>query len=102
MTQPIKSNFRMMRGLIMVLPQTAVRQEGELVVVGVDPTVPIEGIVLVVGEGARGKRNTIEPMPVKQGDRIVFVKSAAREIKYKGDTLLVIKPADVLCKLEKD
>lgn len=94
-----KANFKLLRDLVMVYPIKAKQQtETGIIVTAIDPNAPMEGIVLAVGPGLK-EDGKIVPIPVEYGDKIVFVKSDAREIKYEKDTFLVIHAKDILCKV---
>jgi chaperonin GroES len=97
-----KANFKLLRDLVMVYPIKAKQQtETGIIVTAIDPNAPMEGLVLAVGPGLKEKGETI-PIPVEYGDRIVFVKADAREIKYEKDTFLVIHAKDILCKVKNE
>ena len=94
-----KANFKLLRDLVMVYPIKAKQQtDTGIIVTAIDPNQPMEGLVLAVGPGEKVK-GEVKTIPVEYGDRIVFVKADAREIKYEGDTFLVIKAHDILCKV---
>jgi chaperonin GroES len=95
----LKSNFRLLRDLVMVYPIKAKEQtESGIIVTAIDPTAPMEGFVLAVGPG-KVEDGKLVPVPVEYGDKIVFIKSDAREVKYEKDTFLVISAGDILCKV---
>ena len=57
---------------------------------------PSQGEVIAVGEGAlleNGKRRQLD---LRVGDRVLFAKYSGTEIKIEGETLLVMREADVL------
>ncbi len=57
---------------------------------------PGEGIVIACGEGARKDSGELIPMPVKEGDRILFGKWSGTEIRLDGEDLLIMKESDIL------
>lgn len=57
---------------------------------------PSEGIILAVGHGRLGQDGELEPLAVKEGDRIVFARYAGSEIKVDGEERLVLKETDIL------
>ncbi len=57
---------------------------------------PQEGEIVAVGPGTRDEQGRVHPLDVKPGDRIVFGKWSGTEIKLDGDTLLVLKEADII------
>jgi chaperonin GroES len=61
---------------------------------------PMEGEVVAVGPGARGEDGKLQPMDVKAGDRVLFVKWSGSEIKLDGEDLVVMKESDIMGVLE--
>ncbi len=57
---------------------------------------PQEGKVVSVGPGARDDTGKIQPMDLKEGDRILFGKWSGSEIKLEGEDLIIMKESDVL------
>ena len=47
----------------------------------------MEGEVLAVGAGTRGKDGQLHPLDVKAGDRILFCKWSGSEVKMEGEEL---------------
>src|ERR1017187_7707931 len=95
-----KTNFTLLRDLVMVFPIKAKQKsEAGILIICSDPNAPIEGFVIATGPGVHDKRGKLIPVPVKVGDRIIFVKNEAKEIKHEGDTFLIIPSAEILCKI---
>ena len=57
---------------------------------------PQEGEVIAVGPGARDEDGKIQPLDVKDGDRILFGKWSGTEVKIDGEDLLIMKESDIL------
>lgn len=57
---------------------------------------PQQGEVLAVGPGARDEDGEYIPMDVKVGDKVMFGKWGATEVKLEGEELLVLKESDVI------
>ena len=57
---------------------------------------PMEGEVVSCGPGARGEDGKIQPLDVKQGDRVLFGKWSGTEVKIDGQELLIMKESDVM------
>jgi chaperonin GroES len=57
---------------------------------------PQEGEVIAVGPGARDDNGKIQPLDVKNGDRILFGKWSGTEVKLDGEDLLIMKESDIL------
>jgi chaperonin GroES len=57
---------------------------------------PMEGKVIAVGPGERGKDGKIHPLDVKAGDRVLFSKWSGTEVKLDGDELTIMKEVDIM------
>ena len=60
------------------------------------------GEVLSVGPGSRNM-NTGEymPIPIKEGDTIIFTKFSATEIQHEGEEYFVVMERDIIAVVEK-
>jgi len=56
---------------------------------------PQEAVVLAVGPGTKD-----EKMEVKAGDKVIFSKYAGTEVKHAGETVIIVKQADILAIVE--
>lgn len=56
---------------------------------------PQTGTVLAVGEGKLDKDGNMVPMPVKEGDRVVYGKFSGTEIEVDGETVLIMRADDI-------
>ncbi len=56
---------------------------------------PQSGTVLAVGEGKLDKDGNRVPMPVKEGDRVVYGKFSGTEIEVDGETVLIMRADDI-------
>ena len=52
---------------------------------------PSKGRVVAVGPGKYSDKGELIPMPVKEGDLVVFAKYAGTELKLDGDDYLVLR-----------
>lgn len=57
---------------------------------------PQQGEVLAVGKGVVTQEGTILPMDVKVGDRVLFPKWGADEIKMDGEEFLVMEESKII------
>jgi chaperonin GroES len=57
---------------------------------------PQEGEVIAVGAGARDENGKVQPLDVKNGDRILFGKWSGTEVKLDGEELLIMKESDIM------
>jgi len=62
---------------------------------------PAEGIILSVGNGARDSDGKIIPLDVKVGDRILFEKWGATEVKIDGKEVLILQESKILAVIGK-
>ena len=56
---------------------------------------PMEGEVVATGQGKRVE-GKVQPMEVKQGDRVLFAKYAGTEIKINGEEHLIFSEDEIL------
>ena len=61
---------------------------------------PQEAMVIAVGPGGLVGDTEVK-MVLKEGDRVVYSKYAGTEIKFEGETYIVIKQNDILAKVEQ-
>ena len=57
---------------------------------------PMQGKILAVGGGARDDSGKIQPLDVKEGDKILFGKWSGTEVKIDGKDLLIMKENDIM------
>lgn len=56
---------------------------------------PQTGTVLAVGEGKRDKDGNLIPMPVKEGDRVLYGKYGGTEVTVDGEDVLILRADDL-------
>jgi chaperonin GroES len=61
---------------------------------------PSEGKVVSVGEGLRDDHGKRIALDVKKGDRVLFKKWGADEIKVDGQEFVILKESDILAVIE--
>jgi chaperonin GroES len=57
----------------------------------------VSGVVVDVGSGLISDRGTSVPLEVKVGDKVVFNKSLAVEVKNEDKTFYVLREEHILC-----
>ena len=62
---------------------------------------PQEGEVIAAGPGARDESGKVQPLDVKEGDRILFGKWSGSEVRIDGEDLLIMKESDIMGVLEE-
>jgi chaperonin GroES len=62
---------------------------------------PSKATVMAVGPGRYDDSGKLLPMPVKEGDIIVFAKYGGVEVKLDGDEYLVLRASDIIGILPK-
>lgn len=61
---------------------------------------PQMGLVIAVGPGNVTPKGDKMPMNVKVGDKVMYKKWGADEIKVNGEDLLIVKQPDILAVME--
>lgn len=56
----------------------------------------LEGLVVAVGRGRRGKKGQIRPMDLQLGDRVVFAEYAGSKINIQNEELVLLREAEVM------
>lgn len=59
----------------------------------------VTGEVLAVGPGLVTDAGVVVPIAVKVGDKVLFNKNAAVEVKNSGETFHLVNENQLLCKL---
>jgi chaperonin GroES len=57
---------------------------------------PQQGRVVAIGKGRVREDGTLQPMDLREGDKILFGKYSGTEIKIDGNEYLIMKEDDVL------
>ena len=57
---------------------------------------PTKGKVMATGPGKYDDNGKLIPMPVSNGDIVVFAKYAGTELKLDGDDYLVLRATDLI------
>jgi len=57
---------------------------------------PQEGKVIAVGPGARNEKGERVPLPVKEGDVVIFTEFGGTEIKVNGKKYLIVDERSLL------
>ncbi len=57
---------------------------------------PMEGEIVAVGPGSRGKDGARQALGVKAGDRVLFGKWSGTEIKIDGEELIIMPESDIM------
>jgi len=57
---------------------------------------PSEGMVVAVGNGKKDDSGKVIPMEVKKGDKVLFEKWGATEVKVNGEELLIMDESKIL------
>ena len=57
---------------------------------------PTKATVIAAGPGKYDDKGKLIPMPVKEGDIVVFAKYAGTEVKLDGEEYLVLRASDLI------
>ena len=60
---------------------------------------PQTGVVLKVGEGKLDKDGNLVPVPVKEGDRVLYGKYGGTEVKVNGEEVMILRSEDIYAAL---
>lgn len=88
------------RDQIAVTKQEAATQtaSGLYVPTTVDEKVVV-GVVKAVGTGRIALNGVEVPLVIKVGDKVKFNRSLATEVSHDGETVLIIREEQILCRL---
>ncbi|WP_139651880.1 co-chaperone GroES [Raoultibacter phocaeensis] len=56
---------------------------------------PTTGVVLAVGDGKLDKDGKHLPMPVKEGDKVIYGKFGGTEVTVDGEDVLILRADDL-------
>lgn len=76
------------------------QKQGGIIIPDTAKEKPQQATVLAVGTGRVTDDGNVQPLDVKQGDKVVFGKYAGTEVKIEGEELLIIREDDILGVLE--
>ena len=62
---------------------------------------PVEGEIVAVGPGGRGKDGQLVPMDVRLGDRVLFAKWSGTAVKLDNEDLMIMNEADIMGVLDR-
>jgi chaperonin GroES len=62
---------------------------------------PVEGEIVAVGPGARGKDGALKPMNVRAGDHVLFAKWSGTAVKLDNEELMIMSEADIMGVLDR-
>ena len=69
---------------------------GGIVLPGSAAEKPSQGVILAVGSGKALDNGTVRALEVKVGDKVLFGKYSANEVKVDGDDLIVMREEDIM------
>lgn len=61
---------------------------------------PQTGTIIAVGEGRKGKKGKIEPLPVEVGDKVLYGKYGGTEVTVEGEEVLIVRFDDLFAVFE--
>lgn len=91
-------NVKPLRNRVLIKPVSKKEktESGILIPQTADKKKPAPGKVVAVGSGRKTSSGETIPLEVKEGDRILYNKFGAKEIKIQGKDLLLAKEQDIL------
>jgi len=84
------------RVIIKPLAEDEVTSSGIVLPDTADKEKPEQGEVMAVGNGKRLENGEIVPMSIKVGDKVVFRKYSADEVKIGKEEILVVSESDIV------
>ena len=54
------------------------------------------GIIVAIGEGKKNLKGSIEPMNVKEGQRVLFGEFSGQKVTIEGEELLIMREPDLI------
>ena len=82
--------------VVMPLSREEVTKAGIVLPDTMDKDKPEQGEVMAVGNGKRLENGEIVPMSIKVGDKVVFRKYSADEVKIGKEEILVVSESDIV------
>ena len=83
------------RVLVKPLEQTEVKKGG-IIIPDAHKEKPQEGEVVALGTGKRDEDGKLIAFTVKQGDKVLISKYGGTEVKFDGDSYLIMREDDIL------
>ena len=71
------------------------RTAGGLILAHDSKEKPTTGIVLAVGPGKMDKEGNYLPMPVAEGDRVLYSKYGGTEVSAEGEDVVILRADDI-------
>lgn len=81
--------------------EPAARSAGGIFIPDMVQEKPVEGEVMAVGPGARGKDGALRPIDVKPGDHVLFAKWSGTVVKLDNEELMMMAEADIIGVLDR-
>jgi chaperonin GroES len=88
------------RVLVKPTAKDEVTKSGIVIPDTVDKERPEQGEVVAVGPGRVRDDGQINPMSVKEGDKVMFRKYGPDEVKVDDEDLLIMSESDIIAVLE--
>jgi len=93
-------NVEPLRDFVVVKKEEATKQTpGGIYMPGTSEEKMVTGEVLAVGPGLVTDAGVAVPLAVKVGDRVVFNRNAAVEVKNGGETVHLVNENQLICRL---
>lgn len=87
------------RVVMKAIPQEETTKGG-IVLPGTAQETPEIAEIIEVGDGVLADGKTVE-MQVKPGDRVIYARYAATDVKVDGEDIMVIRQSEILAVIEK-
>lgn len=77
------------------------KRKGGIIIPDTAKEKPMQGKVIAVGKGKTLENGEVLPPDVKQGDKVLFGKYAATEVKIDGEEHLLMREDDILAVVQE-
>lgn len=83
---------------VLIMRSKAQTSKGGIILPDSAQEKPKEGVVMAVGPGKRNESGALEPMCIKEGDRVLFSSYSGTEVKTENENeeCLILSEDDIL------
>lgn len=91
-----------MNDRVYVRPDKAPERVGNIIIPDSAKKRPQQGVVVYAGPGMVTKDGGRWPMPVRPGDRVIYIDNNYIEVEIAGEKLIVMRDDTILAVVEND
>jgi len=96
-------NIKPLGDKVLVKPAEATENKtaGGIIIPDTAKEKPVEGKIVAAGPGRTDENGKVIPMNVKVGDKVLYSKYGGTELKYEGESYLIMSEMDILAIIVK-